>query len=82
MKTKKTLFSFKLITFICLLSFISTNLFAGKDFIGKDTLVYRPYKETVRLTKAQVYDLNSSSSLLFYKPRPFDFIRHVPSDLA
>ena len=34
------------------------------------------------MTKAQIHDLNSSESLLFYKPRPFEFITNVPSDFA
>jgi len=48
----------------------------------KDTLVYRPYRDTVKLSKAQIYDLENSSSRLYYKPRTFEFIRNVPSDFA
>ena len=58
------------------------NVSAGESCKGTDTLVYKPYKDTVRLTKAQVYDLNSSESLLFYKPRAFEFVTNVPSDMA
>jgi len=47
----------------------------------KDTLVYKPYRDTVKLVKAQVYDIDSSKALLFYKPVRFQFIRNVPSDL-
>jgi membrane-associated phospholipid phosphatase len=70
-----------LILFIGLL-FISIRLGANEHFVGKDTLVYKPFRDTVRLTKAQVYNLKSSESLLIYKPRPFEFITNVPSDLA
>lgn len=48
----------------------------------KDTLVYRPYRDTVKLVKAQVYDLDNSTSLVFYKPGTLRFVRNVPSDLA
>ncbi len=55
----------------------------ASDYLnGRDTLVYKPYRDTVRLTKAQVFNLNSTESLLIYKPRPFEFIRNVPSDFV
>lgn len=82
MRTKIVLLQFRILTIMCVLHCFSINLLAFESFIGNDTLVYKPYKDTVRLTKAQVYDLNSSESLLIYKPRPFEFIKHVPSDLA
>jgi len=64
------------------LLFHSGNLMASENLTGRDTLVYKPYKDTVRLTKAQVFDINSSESLLIYKPRPFEFLTNVPSDIA
>lgn len=82
MRTKNMLLQFRLLILLSVLPCFSMNLFASENSIGKDTLVYKPYKDTVRLTKAQVYDLNSEESLLIYKPRPFEFIKHVPSDLA
>ena len=82
MRTKIGLMQFKLLILLCVLHCFSINSFACESFIGNDTLVYKPYKDTLRLTKAQVYDLNSSESLLIYKPRPFEFITNVPSDLA
>lgn len=48
----------------------------------RDTVVYRPYRDTVKRVKAQVYNLNDSLSLLFYKPGPFQFAKNVPSDIA
>lgn len=71
-----------LLILICALTSFSVQLKAGNPLNGSDTLVYKPFRDTVRLTKAQVFDLNSSASLLFYKPRPFEFIKHVPSDLV
>jgi len=34
------------------------------------------------LTKAQVFNLNPSESVIMYKPRPFEFVTNVPSDLV
>lgn len=82
MRTKIAFVQLKLPIFLGVLLCFSTNLLAGGNFIGKDTMVYKPYKDTVRLAKAQVYDLNPTESVLFYKPRPFEFIKNVPSDLA
>jgi len=82
MRRKIVIMQFKLLIILALIHCCSANLLAGENLIGKDTMVYKPYKDTVRLVKAQVYDLNSSESVLFYKPRPFDFIKNVPSDLA
>jgi len=63
---------------LILLFGIQTNL---KAEFKEDTIVYKPYRDTVKLVKAQVYDIDSSKSLLFYKPVRFQFIRNVPSDL-
>lgn len=82
MRRKIVILQFKLLIILALIHCCPANLLAGENLIGKDTLVYKPYKDTVRLTKAQVYDLNSSESVVFYKPRPFEFIKNVPSDLA
>ncbi len=79
---KNMLRKFKILLFIPVLQCITINLVADEIFKGTDTLIFKSHKDTVRLTKAQVYDLNSSESLLFYKPRPFEFVTNVPSDLA
>jgi len=68
------------ISFI-ILSFISASVTSNADE-KKDTLVYRPYRDTVKLVKAQVYNHNDSTSLLFYKPIPLQFVKNVPSDLV
>ena len=73
---------FRILIFLSVLHCFPTNLTADESCTATDTLVYKPYKDTVRLTKAQVYDLNSSESLLIYKPRPFEFVTNVPSDFA
>lgn len=65
---------------IFLLTLIFSNLSKAND--KKDTLVYKPYRDTVKLVKAQVYDINDSNSLAFYKRTPFQFVKNVPSDFA
>ena len=82
MKVKIVLAHFRVLIVLSILFCFSITSFAGERNMGTDTLVYKPYKDTVRLSKAQVYDLKSSESLLIYKPRPFEFITNVPSDLA
>ena len=82
MRVKIVLIRRRVLVILSVLFCLSINANAGERFIGTDTLVYKPYKDTVRLTRAQVYDLKSTESLLFYKPRPFEFVTNVPSDLA
>ena len=82
MSKKNVSQQFNLVILFIVLCCFSVNSFGSERFISKDTLVYTPYKDTVRLTKARVYNINSSESLLIYKPRPFEFIKHVPADLA
>ncbi|HEY3390830.1 MAG TPA: phosphatase PAP2 family protein [Prolixibacteraceae bacterium] len=82
MRIKIVLHKFGVLFLLGVLFCFSANVSANDSLIGRDTLVYKPYKDTVRLTKAQVYDLNQSESLLIYKPRPFEFIKNVPSDFA
>lgn len=82
MRKKIVLLQFKLLVLFSVMHCFSIDSLANEGFIGKDTLVYKTWKDTVRLTKAQVYDLNSSESMLIYKPRPFEFVTNVPSDLA
>jgi hypothetical protein len=48
----------------------------------KDTLIYKPYRDTVKLVKAQGYKTNDTTSLVFYKPTHFQFAKNVPSDFA
>lgn len=82
MSKKNTILQFRLLIQLCALRCLSIDLLACERIIGTDTLVYKPWKDTFRLTKAQVYDLNPTESLLIYKPRPFEFITNVPSDLV
>lgn len=64
-----------LIAFICLSTF---NLNAET---WKDTLVTKTWRDTVRVQKAQLVELDSNSSALYFRPKPFQFAKNVPSDL-
>jgi len=82
MRMKVGFQQFRILFILSALYCFPANVSAGESSIGTDTLVYKPYKDTLRLTKAQVFNHQSSESLLIYKPRPFEFVTNVPSDLA
>ncbi|MBL7966612.1 MAG: phosphatase PAP2 family protein [Prolixibacteraceae bacterium] len=71
------IFSAKLV-FLLLTTFGSLQSIAGER---KDTLVNREWRDTIRLEKAQIYEVNPEYSLMFYRPKPFQFAKNVPSDL-
>ena len=82
MRMKIGLQQFRILFILSIIYCFPVNVSAGDIYKGTDTLVYKPFKDTVRLTKAQVFNLKSSESLLIYKPSPFEFVTNVPSDLA
>lgn len=47
----------------------------------RDTLVNKAWRDTVKIQKAQVYDLNADEQMVYFRPKPFQFIKFVPSDL-
>jgi len=47
----------------------------------KDTLVYKAWKDTVWLQKAQIVNFESNDSMLYFRPKPFQFAKNVPLDL-
>jgi hypothetical protein len=47
----------------------------------KDTLVNVVWHDTVRIRKAQVVEIDSMHSMLFYRPKPFQYAKNVPLDL-
>jgi hypothetical protein len=64
-----------------------TSMFIGVLFVAsafaesrKDTLVLKPHRDTSRLAKAQIFELKNGDEVLFYRPRPFQFIKNVPND--
>lgn len=48
----------------------------------RDTMVVRLSKHGNQVVKAQVYELDSTRRMIFYKPRPFEFVTNVPSDFV
>ncbi len=58
--------------------FFSLTLNASEK---KDTLINRTWRDTLKIEKAQIVDINSDYSLMFYRPKPFHFAKNVPSDL-
>jgi len=79
MKIARLIFrKFKLIILFSFL--ISSSLFLKAES-KKDTLVYRPWRDTVRIQKAQLVDLDKDNSALYFRPKPFQFAKNVPSDI-
>lgn len=68
-----------ILVIVFILSIFQNNLIASER---KDTLINRPYRDTVKLSKAQIYRLDDGTDALFYKPRRFECIRNVPSDFG
>ena len=52
-----------------------------KAEIKKDTLVNRAWRDTVRLQKAQVFDFNDNNDAIYFRSKPFQFFKYVPSDV-
>lgn len=73
--------SIRVVVAFIFLYFLITPSFSKADD-KKDTLVNRPYRDTVKLVKAQVYNTNDTTKLVFYKPSHFQFVKNVPSDFA
>ena len=59
--------------------FIQSNMVFAES--KRDTLIYQPKRDTVRLVKAQIYNLDSDESCLYFRPKPFQFAKNVPSDI-
>lgn len=66
---------FILVLFLFLVS-ISVNAESKKD-----TLVYKAWRDTVRLQKAQIVMLDADNSALYFRPKPFRFAKNVPLDI-
>ncbi|HEX7583849.1 MAG TPA: hypothetical protein VF373_04115, partial [Prolixibacteraceae bacterium] len=76
--TNLILRKFKNALLFMLLFFFSIILKAESK---KDTLVNVAWHDTVRIRKAQLVDLDSNNSALYFRPKPFQFAKNVPSDL-
>jgi membrane-associated phospholipid phosphatase len=80
LSTKRFLWTSGLsVNLILFLLFVS---FQSRAEIKRDTLITKAYKDTSRIVKAQVIELDSGKSMLFYRPKPFQFVKNIPFDLA
>lgn len=63
-----------------LLSIIFPVVLYGNVESKQDTLVYKAWRDTVRLQKAQIVTIDSGDSILYFRPKPFQFAKNVPLD--
>lgn len=68
----------KCIILFIILTFSVTSLLADSK---KDTLINKAYRDTVRIVKAQVVEIDSIHSMVYYRPKPFQFAKNVPLDI-
>lgn len=64
-------------------SFLFFTLFIGNSLFAetkKDTLIFKTRKDTFKLEKAQILNINNETHL-YFRPKPFQFLKYVPSDL-
>lgn len=60
-------------------------LFSGlilKAESKRDTLINKAWRDTFRVQKAQVFETESDGSMLYFRPKPFQFAKNVPSDIC
>ena len=62
-----------------ILLFLSTIILKAES--KKDTLVIKAWRDTVRVQKAQIVDLDENNTALYFRPKPFEFAKNVPLDL-
>lgn len=70
--------SVKYATLLLALLFSVNSLLAETK---KDTLVDKAWRDTFRVVKAQKIEIDSINSMLYYRPKPFEFAKNVPLDL-
>ncbi|MDP3914876.1 MAG: phosphatase PAP2 family protein [Bacteroidota bacterium] len=70
--------SVKYATLLLALFFSVNSLLAETK---KDTLVDKAWRDTFRVVKAQKIEIDSIKSMLFFRPKPFEFAKNVPLDL-
>jgi len=56
-------------------------VFQLKAELKIDTLITEVQKNTIRNRKAQIFDTDSNYSVVYFRPKPFQFAKNVPSDL-
>lgn len=77
-KSRMVLQTLKTTVTTLLFLIIALNL---KAEIRRDTLIQKAWRDTVRLQKAQIYDFNANYDAIYFRPKPFQFLKFVPSDL-
>ncbi len=68
----------RIFLFLVLVLFPLVLLAEGK----RDTLVVVSGKKGERVVSAQVYNMDTNNRMIFYKPKPFEFVTNVPSDIG
>ncbi len=74
------------LSFLCFKSAILFLLCLFSGFILKaeskrDTLINKAWRDTFKVQKAQVFNTESGGSMLYFRPKPFQFAKNVPSDI-
>lgn len=76
----KNVICWRIIFLLALFSCMLTTVVKAEE--KRDTLVYKAWHHTFKARKSQVIDIDSTNSMMFYKPKPFQFFANIPSDLA
>jgi hypothetical protein len=64
-----------------ILIFLLLSGFKVNAEMKRDTLVFKAHRDTLRLVKAQINLQNDGTERLYFRPKPFQFARNVPSDI-
>jgi len=64
-----------------LLLFLILVAFYGIAESKKDTLVYKSWRDTVRLQKAQIVKIGSRNPMLYFRPKAFQFAKNAPLNI-
>lgn len=76
----KGLIYYRMAFLFVLLTCMSATVVKGEA--KRDTLVSKAWRDTFKIQKAQVIDVDSNRLMMVYKTKPFQFFRNIPSDLA
>ena len=68
----------KIFALLLILLFSANNLTAESK---TDTLVNKAWRDAFRIVKAQKIEIDSINSMLFYRPKRFEFTKNVSLDL-
>jgi len=74
------IFILKLLKYFLISIFIFLLVVKVKAESEKDTLVNVAWRDTVRLQKAQIVNLDNNTEI-YFRPKPFAFAKNVPSDI-